>query len=246
MADFLDVLERKEFEVGDSIVLYVNRCSDVDPTLIRGFYEGTVTNVIEGRADDGLDRRYIVACMHNFRGGSRVDIDETDEVYEDGRKIKVVPQRKSYKLKNKFDIDRVANQVAVSEYSPFLMSPEEYIELRSNPELTSKMITAVTHILMNEQDIPDYLKNWQSSTIWIMEKLGITWKDIASEMTDDFNPRSGLKLHKEKPSSVNIALKVMKCKLKIIQDELASMTERVLEEEYKVRLAEEHFYHNSL
>lgn len=70
MVNNLTTLTEKNFKVGDKVVLYVFRGSDVDESLQRGIYEGIVANVIEGSKHREIDLRYLIRCGCDFRDTS--------------------------------------------------------------------------------------------------------------------------------------------------------------------------------
>lgn len=203
MANFLSFLGRSNFEKGDSVVIYANCVSDVDPTIKHGFYEGVVTDIIDGNEKKGVDRRYVITCEHNFRGGHRVD---------DKDAIMQMPENCKRRMKDRRKVEQAANQVEVSENSPFLLTPREYVLLRCCDELSSQYICEITDILMGSE-VETFLRNWQKSTLWIMSKLGFDWKKVVSEMTEDFHPKMGLSLKH--------------CRCSLIGRELDIITERL-------------------
>ena len=210
MANFLNFLRRKEFVVGDSVVIYVNCVSDVDHTIKRGFYEGVVTSIIDGNEKRGVDRRYLITCEHNFRDGHRVDDKEV---------VAKMPVDDKPKLKNRRKVNQAANQVEVSENSPFLLTPREYILLRCYDELSSQYICEITDVLMGAK-VEDFLSNWQASVLWIMSKLGFGWKKVVSEMTEDFHPKCGLSLKQCHHSSIAEELDIVARRLASIRNDL--------------------------
>ena len=112
------IIGEKKLKVGDTAVLYVPTCSDVNPSFkhSRRLLECVVVGKIKGFTKDE-DDRYIIRCSEDLR---------TDHV------------------KN----GAYADEAIAIKYSPFLMTWEEYNTYRENPALLSRWISETTNILM--------------------------------------------------------------------------------------------------
>lgn len=111
-------LREKKLRLGDSGVLYVTTCSDVDTSLkySRRLLECFVIN----RLGDG---RYIVRCSENLR----------DEPYKD-----------FLRMKNFLHAD----EAPIYATSPFLMTMDEYEAYKNDSGLLSRWLSEVSHTLM--------------------------------------------------------------------------------------------------
>ena len=112
------IIGEKKLKVGDTAVLYVTTCSDVNPSFkhSRRLLECVVVGNIKGFTRDE-DDRYIIRCSEDLR---------TDHV----------------------KTGAYADEAIASKYSPFLMTWEEYNAYRENPALLSRWISETTNILM--------------------------------------------------------------------------------------------------
>ena len=112
------IIGEKKLKVGDTAVLYVTTCSDVNPSFkhSRRLLECVVVGKIKGFTKDE-DDRYIIRCSEDLR---------TDPV----------------------KTGAYADEAIASKYSPFLMTWEEYNTYRENPALLSRWISETTNILM--------------------------------------------------------------------------------------------------
>lgn len=112
------VIGEKRLKVGDTAVLYVTTCSDVNPSFkhSRRLLECVVIGRIRGFSRDE-DDRYIIRCSEDLR---------TEHV----------------------KTGAYADEAIVSKYSPFLMTWEEYNRYEEDKALQSRWISETTNILM--------------------------------------------------------------------------------------------------
>lgn len=112
------VIGEKKLKVGDTAVLYVTTCSDVNASLqhSRRLLECMVIGKIKGFSRDE-DDRYIIRCAEDLR---------TERV----------------------KAGAYADEAIASKYSPFLMTWEEYNNYKNDPALLSRWISETTNVLM--------------------------------------------------------------------------------------------------
>lgn len=112
------LIGEKKLKVGETAVLYVTTCSDVNPSFkhSRRLLECVVIGKIKGFSRDE-DDRYIIRCSEDLR---------TDHV----------------------KTGAYADEAIASKYSPFLMTWEQYNEYKNDPALLSRWISKTTNILM--------------------------------------------------------------------------------------------------
>ena len=111
------IIGEKKLKVGNTAVLYVTTCSDVDASFkhSRRLLECLVIGKIRGLSRDE-DDRYIIRCSEDLR---------------------------SERVKT----GAYADEAIVSKYSPFLMTWEEYNSYKEDPALLSKWISDTTNVL---------------------------------------------------------------------------------------------------
>lgn len=112
------IIGEKRLKVGDTAVLYVTTCSDVNPSFkhSRRLLECVVVGKIKGFTRDE-DDRYIIRCSEDLR---------TEHV----------------------KTGAYADEAIASKYSPFLMTWEEYENYKKDAALLSRWISETTSILM--------------------------------------------------------------------------------------------------
>ena len=113
------IIGEKKLKVGETAVLYVTTCSDVNPSFkhSRRLLECVVVGKIKGFTRDE-DDRYIIRCSEDLRS----------EHVKTGA---------------------YADEAIVSKFSPFLMTWEEYEEYKKDAALLSRWISETTNILMD-------------------------------------------------------------------------------------------------
>lgn len=155
----MGMIAEKKLKEGDSAVLYVTTCSDIDSSFehSRRFLECHIAGKIASWDKKEMDDRYIVRCAEDIRS----------EPYKGGI---------------------YAYEALVSVNSPFLLSWDEFNELNTNPDSLQKWLDEVSDIIMG-LDLPERMKNWQFELCKIMLGLGIDdFNEIISDIKEDFIP----------------------------------------------------------
>lgn len=155
----MGMIAEKVLEKGDSAVLYVTTCSDIDSSFehSRRFLECHVTGMIASWNKNEMDDRYIICCAEDIRA----------EPYKGGI---------------------YAFEALVSVNSPFLLSWDEFNELNNNPNSLQEWLKEVSDIIMG-LDLPERMKNWQHELCKIMLGLGIDdFEEVISDIKEDFIP----------------------------------------------------------
>ncbi len=155
----MSMLVEKNLKNGDSAVLYVTTCSDIDSSFkySRKFLECHVIGKICSWNKDEMDDRFIVRCAEDIR----------EDPYKGGI---------------------YAFEALVSTHSPFLLTWEQFEELNSNPESLSEWLVEVSDLIMGF-DIPEGMSNWQYELCKIMLGLGIDdFEEVIADIKQDFIP----------------------------------------------------------
>ena len=155
----MGMLVEKDLKNGDSAVLYVTTCSDIDSSFkhSRKFLECHIVGTIYGCDELGLDDRYIVRCAEDIR----------EEPYKGGI---------------------YAYEALVSTHSPFLMTWEQFEELRSDYNSLSRWLYEVSNLIMGF-NVPEEMANWQHELCKIMLGLGIDdFEEVIKDIKQDFIP----------------------------------------------------------
>lgn len=155
----MSIASMRKLKKGDSAVLYVTTCSDIDSSFkyCRRFLECQVVGVICSWRKSELDDRYIVRCAEDLR----------DEPYKGGI---------------------YAYEALVSAHSPFLFTWKEFEKLKSNPKNLQNWLDSVEDLMMGF-DVPSRMRNWQMEVCRIMLGLGIDdASGIIADIREDFSP----------------------------------------------------------
>ncbi len=160
----MGILIKKNFKKGDSAVLYVTTCSDIESSFAhsRRFLECQIVGKIHSTDKEQTDDRYIVRCAEDLR----------EEPYKGGI---------------------YAYEALVSVHSPFLMTWEEFEMLRTDPKALNKWLKVVEDLISGFK-IPKAMRNWQYELMKIVLGLGIDDTDeVFSDIKEDFVP-SGMEV----------------------------------------------------
>lgn len=155
------ITSERKLRVGDSAVLYVTTCSDIDSSFrfCRRFVECQIIGQIVSRDKKELDDRYIIRCSENLR----------DEPYKGGL---------------------YAYEALVSVHSPFLFTWREFDRLKNNPKDLQKWLDGFSDMMLG-YDVPKHMHNWKAEAHKIMLGLGIDEIDgVVMDIESDFTPET--------------------------------------------------------
>ena len=155
----MGMLVEKNLKRGDLAVLYVTTCSDIDSSF---------------KDNRKFLECYVVGTIYSSNK------DEMDDRYI----VRCAEDIREEKYKGGI----CADEALVSTHSPFLMTWEQFEELRSDYNSLSRWLYEVSNLIMG-LNVPEEMANWQRELCKIMLGLEIDdFEEVIKDIKQDFIP----------------------------------------------------------